>query len=123
MQKFKFTGLGVASQLANVLAMGTVANTLTATGSSSQANSFAVADDVSIFTTAAGNSGARLPATSAAGDAFVISNYDTNTMLIYPPTGGKLNAGSANASVNLTTLKSALCISIDGTNFIVILSA
>jgi hypothetical protein len=123
MQKIKYTGLGIASQTANVMAAGTVSNTLTATGSSSQANSYAVTDDVSVFTTAASNSGARLPSTSNAGDVFIIANYDANTMLIYPPTGGKINNGSANASINCTTLKTVMCISIDGTNFLAITSA
>ena len=123
MQKTKFTGLGASSFLANVMAAGTVSNTLSASGSSSQANSALVLDDVNVYTTAASNSGARLPLGSAAGDVFFIGNQDANTMLIYPPTGGKLNNGSANASVSLPTVKPALCISIDGTSYIVNISA
>ena len=122
-QKSKFTGLGASSFLANVMAAGTVSNTLSATGSSSQANSYAVADDVSVFTTAASNSGARLPLGSSPGDMFFIGNNDANTMLIYPPTGGALNNGTVNTgSISLTTHKAAVCISIDGTNYMVIVS-
>lgn len=99
--------------------VGTVSNTQTATGSSSQANSFAITADITIFTTAAANSGARLPSTAGPGDVFTIANYDTNTMLIYPPVGGILNGGSANASVNLATKKGADCLCIDNLNFIV----
>jgi hypothetical protein len=121
MQKIKYSGLGMATGLANVMAAGTVSNTKTATGSSSQANSFAIVDDVTVFTTAASNSGARLPSTSAAGDVFFIGNLDANTMLIFPPTGGALNNGTVNTgSISLTTHKAAACISIDGTNFLVI---
>lgn len=120
-QKARYTGLGIASQTANVLAGGTVTNTQTATGSSSQANSFAIADDITVFTTAASNSGARLPLASNPGDQFIISNLDANTMLIYPPTGGALNNGTINTgSVSVTTHKSAICTSIDGTNYIVL---
>lgn len=115
-QALRLMGLGMASQLARNV-VGTVDNTLTATGSTSQANSYAVTADISIFTTAAANTGARLPLGANAGDSFWIANYDTNTLLIYPPTGGKINNGSANASANLTTLKSVLCVSIDGTNY------
>jgi hypothetical protein len=121
MQKLRFTGSGVAGGLANVLAFGSVSNTLTATGTSSQANSYAVSDDVSVFTSAASNSGARLPLGTQPGDAFVIANLDGNTMLIYPPTGGWLNNGTVNTgSVSLTTHKAAICISVDGTNYLVI---
>lgn len=115
-QALRLMGLGMAAQLARNV-VGTVDNTLTATGSTSQANSYAVTADISIFTTAAANTGARLPLGSNAGDSFWIANYDTNTLLIYPPTGGKINNGSSNASANLTTLKSVLCVSIDGTNY------
>lgn len=129
MQKLKYTGLGMNSMLANVSAAGTIANTLTATGSSSQSGSYAITDDVSIFTSAAGNSGARLPLAGSPGegpspgDIFFIANLDSNTMLIFPPSGGALNGGSANASINLTTKKVGLFICIDGTNYLAITSA
>jgi len=113
------TGLGMASQLArNVVGVASI--TQTATGSSSQANSFAITNDITSFSTAASNSGARLPAGSP-GDNYIISNGDVNTMLIYPPVGGKLNYGTLNASVNLTTLKSAECVCLDSLNYIVML--
>lgn len=129
MQKLKYTGLGMPSFLANVSAAGTVSNTQTATGSTSQANSFAITDDVTIFTTAASGTGARLPLAGSpgegpnAGDIFFIANLDGNTLLIYPPTGGVINGGSSNASINLTTKKSGLFICIDGTNYLGITSA
>lgn len=115
-------GSGAAPALASNM-VGTVSNTQTATGSSSQTNSFAIASDITIFTVAASNSGARLPSTSGPGDLFTIANYDSNTMLIYPPVGGILNGGSLNASVSLTTKKSADCICIDNLNFIVMAGA
>lgn len=115
-------GVGVPAAVAQEIC-GNVANTLTATGSSSLANSYAVGVTVSIFTTAPGNSGARLP-TANPGDTFFIANYDANTMLIYPATSSaKLNNGSAGASVSLATLKSAICVCIDGTSYLVIVSA
>lgn len=130
MQKARLTGSGIATQAANFMAGGTVSNTQTATGSSSQANSFAIVDDITVFTTAASNSGARLPLLSSTqtggtpGDVFIIANLDGNTMLIYPPTGGWLNNGTVNTgSVSLTTHKCAMCISVDGTNYLVIVGA
>lgn len=117
MQKYKMIGSGMAPALALAQACGQVQNTQSATGSSSQANSFAIYEDVTIFTTAASNSGARLPSGTNPGDAFIISNNDTNTMLVYPPVGGVINNGTLNASVNLTTKKCGMWISIDGTNY------
>jgi hypothetical protein len=118
MQKLKYTGLGTAAGLANVMAAGTVANTLTATGTSSQANSYAITDDVSVFTSAGSNSGARLPSTSSPGDILFIANMDSNTMLVYPPTSGYINSGSQNASVSLTTKTIGMFISVNGSYFI-----
>jgi len=119
--KANLAGTGIAPATAQNI-VGTVLNTQTATGSSSQANSFAITADITIFTVAASNSGARLPTTATAGDNFFIANYDANTMIIYPPVGGILNGGSLNAGVNLTTKKSAECICIDNLNYIVMLS-
>lgn len=113
-------GVGIAAPAVPYV-VGTVSNTQTASGSSSQANSFAIVNDVTIFTSAPSNSGARLPSTSGPGDNFIIANGDTNTMIIYPPVGGKLNFGTTNAGVNLTTLKSAECVCIDNLNFLVML--
>lgn len=104
-------------------AVGSVSINQTATGSSSQANSFAIVNDITTFSVAASNSGARLPSTAGAGDNFVIGNYDSNTMLIYPPVGGILNGGSANSSVNLATKKGAECICLDNLNFLVMVGA
>lgn len=122
-QKARIAGCGIASFAADQMAAGTVSNTLSATGSSSQANSYAIDRDVSVFTTAASNSGARLPLGSTAGDTFYIGNLDSNTMLIYPPVGGQLNNNTVNTSVSVTTKKAAMCISIDGTNYLTIVSA
>lgn len=113
-------GSGVSPQAA-YNTVGTFSNTQTATGSSSQANSFAITDDVTVFTTAASNSGARLPSNASPPDSFIIANQDSNTMIIYPPVGGKLNNGTTDAGVNLTTKKAAECINIGGLNFLVML--
>lgn len=120
--KSNLTGTGIAPAAATQI-VGNVANTLTATGSSSQTNSYAIQTDISIFTSAAGNTGARLPSTASAGDTFTIANLDGNTMLVYPPSGGVINGGSTNASVSLTTKKCGTFICIDGTNYLGEISA
>lgn len=111
------TGLGIAPNVAQGIA-GFISINQTATGTSSQANSFAITTDITSFSTAPTNSGCRLPPSSP-GDTYTVSNGDANSMLIYPPVGGKLNYGSVNASLTLTTLQSADCTCLDNLNYIV----
>ena len=70
---------------------GTVANTLTATGTSSQTAAYPINADVSRFTTVAANAGALLPAMNP-GDDVVVFNGGANALLLYPPVGGAINA-------------------------------
>lgn len=60
----------------------------------------------------------------AAGDYMRIINFSGQTLNVYPPTGGKIQNGSANAAyTGLTNNKVAEFICIDGTNFAVNQSA
>lgn len=120
-QKYRLTGSGLAP-LAALSIGGTVSNNLTAAGST-QGTALAVTDDVNISTTTALSTGVILPATLAAGDTMTVANYGANALAVYPPTGGKINNGSANASVSVAANKSGVFVSIDGTNFIGVLSA
>ena len=84
----------------------------TATGTV-QADAFLLSDHTEFSTTASGT-GARLPAVgSRFGDGTVIwvVNNGANTLKVYPPTGGKINNGTANASINLATLTNAAFMS------------
>lgn len=81
---------------------GTVANTLTATGTSSQTASFPLAADVNRFTTVAANAGALLPAMNP-GDEVIIFNGGANALLVFPPVGGTINALGANNSYSVAT--------------------
>lgn len=120
--KAKLTGTGTAPANA-LVTVGTVANSLTAAGSS-QTDAYALGmDDYNVFTTVASSTGARLPSTLSAGDEIQVVNYGANTLSVYPPTGGKINNGSANAAVSITANKSANFVTIDGTNFFAGLSA
>lgn len=75
--------------------------------------------------TAANNSGVVLPPGTTAtdklqpGDVMVIFNADVNTLLLYPPLGGKINNGSVNASVSIATVTGVEANCIDGLNFYV----
>ena len=76
--------------------------------------------------TAANNSGVGLPPGNGSGDGMqpgdgmLIYNDDSNTLLLYPPAGGKLNGGTATTgTVSIPTKTSVTAVSLDGLKFIV----
>ena len=115
-------GTGQSAEAAKSIA-GRVTTGLTATGSSSQANSLAIYSEVNVVTTTAANTGVRLPANLSAGDSMVIQNNGASTLFVYPPVGGIINGGSANAKVDVATLKGAICHCINGLDFSVVVGA
>lgn len=124
MFKAHLTGAGI-SALASTVLVGTVTDAQTATGTSSQANSFAIADHVTRFSTTAANTGARLPSTLTAGDELVIMNGGASTLLIYPPVGGTINGAATNATLvnGIPTLKAGYFKCIDNLNWYAIVGA
>lgn len=92
---------------------------VTATGSNSQANSYAISMSNTFVGTAAANSGVRLPTGASPGDSFFIYNGGASTMHIYPPVGGAINGGSVDAAYDIATLTAVkgCCISANGLNF------
>src|SRR5690242_15306929 len=77
---------------------------VTATGSNSQANSYAIQYSNTYVSTAAANTGVRLPSGASPGDTFFVYNGGASTMHVYPPTGGNVAGGSTNAAFDLLTL-------------------
>lgn len=124
MFKQHLTGAGMSALLSQVT-VGTVTDAQTATGTSSQANSFAIADHITRFSTTAANSGARLPSTLTAGDELWIMNGGASTLLVYPPVGGTVNGAAANATLvnGIPTLKAGHFKCIDGLNWYAIVGA
>lgn len=72
----------------------------TATGNS-QATAYAIKGTVTQFTTTAANTGCVVPIGADVGDEFEIINFGASTLAVYPPLGGTLNNGAANAAVNV----------------------
>lgn len=76
--------------------------------------------------TAANNSGVILPPGNGTGDSLQAGDYihvyngDANTLLLYPPPGGKLNDGTASTgTVSIPTHTTVTAYSLDGLNFAV----
>lgn len=102
--------------------VGTVTNSVTATGSS-QTDAYALGSSNTVFTTVAASTGAILPAASSPGDRVFVANLGANTLSVYPPTGGAINNIAANGAFSVATLKSASFMSRDGTSWVSTLSA
>ena len=115
-------GVGLVPAAAKYIA-GDVETGVTATGSSSQANSYALKYAHTVFSTTAANTGARLRADLIAGDSGSVQNNGASTLFLYPPVGGSINGGSANAKVDVATLKGAHWMSTNGLDFSVIVGA
>lgn len=113
--KTSLTGSGIAP-LAAISVVGVVANTLTATGTT-QTTALALTADVNIVTTAAASTGVVLPSTLSAGDEIWVVNYGANSLAVYPPVGGKINNGTLNASISVSTNATVLLKCIDNLNF------
>lgn len=103
--------------------VGTVTNSVTATGSS-QTDAYALGASNTVFTTVAASTGAILPAASSPGDRVFVANLGANTLSVYPPTGGQVNNLTATTGAfSVATLKSASFMSRDGTSWVSTLSA
>lgn len=75
---------------------------ITAAGTNSQANSTLLTTGNNVVSTAAANSGVRLPA-GMPGDEVWVYNAGASTMHVYPPSGAAINSGAANAAFDLAT--------------------
>lgn len=112
-------GTGNSSQAAAIMATGALTNNLTAAGNS-QGTALLAPSDFLVFTTVGASTGVILPSASqgaSPGDYYTIVNHGASTLSVYPPTGGKIANGSANAAFSVAATKSAFLVCIDGTNW------
>lgn len=108
---------GAAAQAA----VGMPSNNLTATGNS-QGTALPVPSDFNVFTTVAASTGAILPVSNTA-DWITVVNHGANSLTVYPPTGGKIANGAANAGFTVAATKTAQFQCIDTINFAASVSA
>lgn len=121
--KSNLTGLGMSPGVSLNVCEGDLDNTVTATGSTSQANSYPISKSFTVVTTTGANTGVRLPSFLNVGDECVIANNGASTLFVYPPVGGIINGGSSNAKVDIATLKCGRFKCIDSLNFVAIVGA
>jgi hypothetical protein len=107
----RLVAAGLSGQQAAAI-QGTAGNSLTASGTN-QGTAFALEADLNRFTTVASGTGAILP-TLLPGDSMEVFNDGSNALLLYPPSGGAINALSVNAAYSIATTTpycSVRCIS------------
>jgi len=91
----------------------------------SQATAAPITAGLTIINAATGTSadGARLPASWGVDERIIVVNTTAVALDIFPPTGGAINGGSANAAKALAANMSGLYISLGGGNWGAVLSA
>jgi hypothetical protein len=83
---------------------------------STQANAAAIAEGINVVSAADGTKGVRLP-TAVAGMVVIVKNTAAGALLIYPATGGAINAVAANGSYSITNLTSTLLVASSATQW------
>lgn len=106
------------SQTATVSGSGTNQTSTTAvtalTGGAGQP--YQITNDIALFSTV--GSTFNTAQLTNQGSAFItVFNNGANTLLVYPPLGGVINAGTVNLPFGITTAKSTTFISSDGLNW------
>jgi hypothetical protein len=97
-------GLGQPAELALRTGISTVAVTTTAATQNSAGGLLKGAGNKLVLVNAAGANGAvTLPAEAGVGDVVELFNVSGNTALVFPPTGGTINQGTANQFVSVLT--------------------
>jgi hypothetical protein len=109
-------GSGIAGGAAQSIT-GRASLAQAATGASQGAQ--IVVNDIVEFTTSTTNYGPTLSASAASGDTYTIVNNSVNTIGVFPPTGGKINNGSANAANSQPTLTTSTYTSLGNGNYVV----
>lgn len=124
----KLLGLGLSPHLASRVT-GTVNATEVTAGTTQAGATLLSLDDIHNIKTSQSNGGVILPPGNGTtdgmqpGDSMWVFNNTTNTIKVYPPgAAGTINAGSAAASISLTTLQKGLFVSLDGTAFTALVS-
>jgi hypothetical protein len=101
-------GVGMPTEQASLLGQG-VLTAVTAAGTTA-GTATALNSSQTAWTSAAGATGAILPSTAALTRLFFIRNLAASTaaLNVYPPTGGTINGGAANAPMVIAAGQSAI---------------
>ena len=108
---------GVAAQ--SVVGRVSLAQTASASAQGGQTFPSSIVE----FTSSTANYGPTLPSDAAPGDTYTVFNNTANTIKVWPASGYKLNGGTTDAALSLTTLKTATFTSLGNGNWVYNLTA
>lgn len=112
----KLTGSGMAplaaTQINGDVDTG-VANAGAVALGSTQGTAYQISACTTRFGTVAASTGAVLPI-GAPSDDYAIANFGANTLNVYPPLGGSINNGTANAAITIAANGAAFLVCMDG---------
>ena len=111
-QETKVIGQGIWGEATQQLVIGDVLTGQTAS-TTTQSTATAITYDITTFTTVASTGAVILPSGGAA-DIRIMNAQATNALVVFPPLGGTINGGSANASYSQAVSKCARYVSADG---------
>ena len=110
--------LNAGKQVANAINNSQAKVGTIAAAGNSQGTATLITDTVSIVTGADGTKGVILPADDPVGALReVYSSVATNGLKVYPPTGGDINDGTANAAVTIEGKTLATFRKLDATTW------
>lgn len=94
-------------------------------GNNTQALAVALTGEINLIGTssATADTGVRLPANVKPGDSVVVMNGGANATLVYPATGGAVNALTANAGFSMAAGKVATFVATSDKNWVALLTA
>jgi len=85
-----------------------------AAAGTTQATATAITDEIIVISNNTAANGVVLPVATAGQKFFITPALVTNAPLVYPPVGGSINFGTANAGVAIAARKMAIFIALDG---------
>ena len=110
-------GLGMPSALANLVGESIPAPV--AGAGTAQAGATPLTGTINQVTTSAGQTAVLLPSTQPLGTAVHVYVSTATTALVFPPSGGSINEGAANASFSVAQARTATFSRVSATKWIV----
>ncbi len=114
-------GVGMAPEQAALLGWDP-ATTIAGVGTA-QVGAAAIKGDFTLATTAVGQTAFVLPSNAPLGVEIIVVNTSATAALVFPPSGGAINAAGSNASVSIAQNLARVFIRLSTTRWISFLTA
>lgn len=88
-----------------------------------QSGAALITSNMTVATTAGGQTALLLPLVIEASGPVIIANFSATTALVFPQTGESINGGTTNASVNIAQNASRVFFKVSATQWISFITA